>query len=655
MKLRTLFVCLLAALFLAACTGEPAPVTEPSTAATTVPATTAAPTEPEIVITEGVTELSYRSASKRPGVCVLDHRTVAFLTEEYDKGNYDQVYTRIQVLDLYTDTVIAEDRLAGNFVPLQNQAAVGHLILKSDDGSVVLLDKTLAQAAAFTPANYAGIVTEDLTGYYYVWGDALYCQDIATGESAPAGLNFGLPLESVRGYDPAKDLLLVAGLVGPYTTEICLGTVELDTMTVNMLQGNVTAGNLSYSGFVMENFVEGDPDGDLLYASWNDRLLEQENFLLRDNEHNIWHIPGTDYAWAIAFGDGLESKPTESILYHFGQTIDSCSMLELTGKADINFTYALPDGNIMALDVTRKGFTPFLVVPEYLEFAVASETQESEKLLMDEAVMEEYRNEQQLQQLDAKFDEVRAYADRLEEQFGITILLSKQCTTPVTLVSMEITTTDQAEMPDEVEKIEAALKELEQAMYLYPEGFFLQFRNGAQQRGLLVMLVEDFVDERNVIGVCFEMGEWYPIAVDITSGSAYSTYAHEIWHATENKIKTVNPSSVGDKLWDKLNPEGYVYSFDTTANYIYDTSMTFFRGKPGESIYFVDAYGKTMPQEDRARIMEFVMTDNTNGPKIAKEPYINAKLKAMAEAIRSVFDTEGWEEVRWERFLNMEG
>ena len=39
----------------------------------------AAPTEPEIVITQAVTKLSFRSATKRPGVCILDERTVAFL------------------------------------------------------------------------------------------------------------------------------------------------------------------------------------------------------------------------------------------------------------------------------------------------------------------------------------------------------------------------------------------------------------------------------------------------------------------------------------------------------------------------------------------------------------------------------------------------
>ena len=49
------------------------------------------------------------------------------------------------------------------------------------------------------------------------------------------------------------------------------------------------------------------------------------------------------------------------------------------------------------------------------------------------------------------------------------------------------------------------------------------------------------------------------------------------------------------------------------------------------------------------------MTDGKDGAKIAKEPYINAKLKAMAEAIRSVFNTENWTDVRWERYVDMEG
>jgi hypothetical protein len=199
MKLKMLFAALLAALFLCACQAEPEPTTEPTTVPTTVPATTAAPTEPEIVITQAVTKLSFRSATKRPGVCILDQRTVAFLTEEYDKGNYDQVYTRIQVVDLYTDAILAEERLAGNFVPLSNQAAIGCLILETDDDTVLLLDENLAAIGEFTPPSFSGILSEDLCTYYYIWGDGLYAMDIATGDAGPTDLSFGLPLEAIRG------------------------------------------------------------------------------------------------------------------------------------------------------------------------------------------------------------------------------------------------------------------------------------------------------------------------------------------------------------------------------------------------------------------------------------------------------------------------
>jgi hypothetical protein len=604
------------------------------------------------VISQPVTELSFRSATKRPGVCILDGRFVAFLTEEYENA---QVYTRIQVLDLYTDTVTADDRLGGNYVAMENQVAIGYLVLKTDDGLVHVLDRDLNTCAQFTPDNYAGVLTDDLSRYFYIWGDDLYCLELASGESSQTALAFGMPLEAVRGYDPEGEILLLSGFLGPYTTEICFGAVDLESMTLLALQGEVSGGSLTSDGFFLENMVEGDPDGDLHYGTWNGSILEVPNFLLRDTEHNIWHIPGSDCIWAMDFENGLESKPTGSRIYVLGDAIGAYDMMELTGGANINFTYALPGGNVMALEVTRRGYRPYLVAPELLELEMLEASTLSEKQFMDDAVKEEYGKELELQQLSEEFDQVRATADRLEEQYGVTVLLSKQCTTPVSLCSMVITTTDQAELEDEVGLIAKALEDLEEALALYPVGFFHQFRNDARQRGLVVMLVEDFADARNVIGVCFEMGEWYPIAVDITSGQVLSTYAHEIWHATENKIKKVDPSKVGDKLWDTLNPPGYAYSYDETPDYIYDTRMTFFGGKPSDEIYFVDAYGKTMPQEDRARIMEYVMTSSQYGSQIAKEPHLNAKLKAMAVAIRAAFDTEGWENIPWERYLNMEG
>lgn len=70
-----------------------------------------------------------------------------------------------------------------------------------------------------------------------------------------------------------------------------------------------------------------------------------------------------------------------------------------------------------------------------------------------------------------------------------------------------------------------------------------------------------------------------------------------------------------------------------------------------EGVYFVDSYSRTFASEDRARIMEFFMTRDDDAQELIKSPAIKKKLQHMSSAVRSVFDTSGWESVRWERLL----
>ena len=65
----------------------------------------------------------------------------------------------------------------------------------------------------------------------------------------------------------------------------------------------------------------------------------------------------------------------------------------------------------------------------------------------------------------------------------------------------------------------------------------------------------------------------------------------------------------------------------------------------------MDPYGKTNPHEDRARIMEYIMASKLYARAIADIPALRLKLKVMSDAIRQTFDTEGWEQVYWERFF----
>ena len=71
----------------------------------------------------------------------------------------------------------------------------------------------------------------------------------------------------------------------------------------------------------------------------------------------------------------------------------------------------------------------------------------------------------------------------------------------------------------------------------------------------------------------------------------------------------------------------------------------------GEQSYFLDNYSLAYPTEDRARIFENLMNKNSWYPDYSEIPLVRDKVNFYAQAIRETFDTTGWENVEWERYL----
>ena len=652
MKIRKILCCLLLVTLLSGCAAQqevmdvPAPTEE-----STLPTETVAPTEAEVITLEAVNTLSYRASSQRPEICVLDERTAAFVTVESVKGDYQKKNTTILVWDLYTDSMIAECTMDGAYSVMELGSSTGNLILISSDNTVLVLDRQLQELCSFACEDPEGVLTADLGTYYYLWGSSLYALDTQTAESQPVDVDLELELCRIQSYDAAENVLLVTAYVDPYTTNVCLCAIDLDDGQTVLLLNDATGGRLADGGVCLENYNPEGMYSDVQYFDWEDGVIRSlPEFMPNDGTYSTWHISGTDYVCKVTFDAVQKDKPVACDLYRLDESLTVCPLQELLDGVKINEIQALPDGNLLAMEVTRRGYTPFLICPEMLTFADVSTPETVEAPLVDAAIEENYLAQRDLT-LPEEFAQARQLADEIEETFGVTILMSNQCAVPVTGTDMPITTTDQAGLSNEAVQIENALKNLRKTLSLYPADFFRQFRNEAGERGLLVLLVENFTDNRNVIGLCYEMGEWYPVAVDITCGRTYETFAHEIWHATENKIKSVNTDVLSNEKWDTCNPSGYVYSFDSSADYVYNVENTYFYEHNKAEVYFVDAYGKTNPYEDRARIMEYIMTSDSYARDMAQAPALRLKLKIMSDAIRAVFDTEQWSKPHWERFF----
>ena len=246
--------------------------------------------------------------------------------------------------------------------------------------------------------------------------------------------------------------------------------------------------------------------------------------------------------------------------------------------------------------------------------------------------------------------QARQYADELEAEYGVRILLSVQCRETAALCDHAITLTDTMGQSEELSAVNAALGALKRSLSLYPEGFFAQFKNGMGEGGVRILLIEQIESNYGAIGCTYENGIWQNIALDVRTGEGMdSIICHEIWHATENHILTKDYSAILPDEWNALNPEGFEYYWDATL--VNDAhEWTLYSGNIA-NVYFVDSYACVDEKEDRARIMEYFMTHDDEAELLIQSPAIRKKLELMCRAIRSTFDTSSWENVRWERLL----
>lgn len=89
-------------------------------------------------------------------------------------------------------------------------------------------------------------------------------------------------------------------------------------------------------------------------------------------------------------------------------------------------------------------------------------------MTVDQSIPQVYWGELAGGELPDNMQELRHYADRLEEKYSVSIRLSSQCAQPCQASGEEIVTTDQAGLDDEVGAIYQALEALDRTLALYP-------------------------------------------------------------------------------------------------------------------------------------------------------------------------------------------
>ena len=246
------------------------------------------------------------------------------------------------------------------------------------------------------------------------------------------------------------------------------------------------------------------------------------------------------------------------------------------------------------------------------------------------------------------------YTKELESKYGITIGIYEDGIRDFTdFVAMENS--------DHL-AIKYALDDLDRTLSKFPEGFVQELTSFGLLTKLHILFTGQMAPTSNTgtsNPVAFAVSD-YPnktkyLIFNINDMAFSRTVAHELMHYIEDQVlySSANTSK-GDSFsrWSQLNPAGFSYNYsyvDKNGNDYSDTTYCY-NTSSQDNAYFVDAYSKTFASEDRARIMEYLISEDENSNVYFDCPHIKYKAQYLIDVIKSVFTT--WENTEGLDWLN---
>lgn len=548
-------------------------------------------------------------------------------------------HTNLAVVDLQKDQVVTTAQLEGEWVLLEETFSDGCVALRSRERNQwQFLSAGLEDAGTFGVENVGGCFSRDRKIYYWLKDNILFGTDVASGEVQTIELSHDLRFTEILTVHPTGDWIALRFLLSPYQSLCGTAIVDLEANTyILMTQERYQVDSLSEAPCLFQ-FDEQQMGYCVLYESGK-QYRRVEAALFRGDLQALSTSP-----YLLDIGE-------HTVLYRLSDTVLACNLTDLGIEGALRSACWLAENRILTGVVYQQdGFRLYALMPEQLPFAgqVSSELVES-PMAVDTFLCQAYWDALSGGPVGDTLSDARDYADRLEEKYGISILISNQCSGPVAYCNYPITTTDNMDLTNEAYDINRALVGLDWTLSLYPQDFFSQFRNSVEEGGVRFLLVGHIDSGYGAIGCSFKSGNWHNIAIDVRLDTFESIVCHEVWHAIEDKIVSVDTDAFSRDVWSVCNPEGFEYYGDASLGDPDQNRWTLF--SPGdEDTYFIDSYSRVNEKEDRARIMEYVMTKPEFAQQIIESPAIMAKLRLMCVTIRENFDTSQWKDVLWEQY-----
>lgn len=197
-----------------------------------------------------------------------------------------------------------------------------------------------------------------------------------------------------------------------------------------------------------------------------------------------------------------------------------------------------------------------------------------------------------------------------------------------------------------VPRLENQLSQLESWLRGFPEGFLSS--TAANFSSLKICLVRSITGTPESGSLACTDGIQYfsdtnaYIALRV-GDTAEQAFYHELYHVMETQL--LNNSTALDQ-WDNLNPVGFAYDYDYTANETRQVGSWL----DADIRCFVDQYAMSFPKEDRARLFEYAMVPGSEA-LFAASP-LQYKLKTLCQSIREAYGLREYpEHLPWEQYL----
>ena len=232
----------------------------------------------------------------------------------------------------------------------------------------------------------------------------------------------------------------------------------------------------------------------------------------------------------------------------------------------------------------------------------------------------------------------RQKADELEQRFGVDITFANE---PVAGSDYSLRYEHQPSV------IMNALEQLEQAMGIFPEGFFVTAAEISDSKVIHIGLVRGLKSKTTGVPDGVDAAQywvngnaWMALSVGDTVDQLF---IHQLAHVLDSFVYSKN---VAYDEWSKLNPKDFSYDL-SYFNYEEHAGSKYLSGKEQA---FIDTYSMTYPKEDRARIFDCALAEG-NAELFASKT-MQAKLKQFCVGLRNAY---GWKKdarsFPWEQYL----